>query len=154
MGRPSDSYSTAESLGHGTFSRDLLPHPSSHKCAVSWHTPWLEAAVESLNETGGRGNTAPAASSHLQRKTLVRLERSFVDVPQCPTNWTGADAINHVFGYDCGYLDELATGHLSTNQRGRVSLPRVQGGTLSPSELLTESAPFVSCWALDAHLGL
>ena len=39
MGRPADSSSTAESSGHGSFSRDLLPFPSGHKCAVSWHTP-------------------------------------------------------------------------------------------------------------------
>ena len=38
--------------------------------------PWLEAAMGSMNKIGRRGNTAPASPSHLQRKTLVRLEQS------------------------------------------------------------------------------
>ena len=88
---PSDGYSTAESLGRAISSRDLLLLHSSHKRAVSWHSPWLEVAVESLNEMGGRGNTAPLRW-HLKRKTLVRLEQRLVDVLGCPTNLTAADA--------------------------------------------------------------
>ena len=65
--------------------------------------------------------------------------------------------IADVLGHDCGYIDESATGHLSSHQRGRISLPRVQEGMLSRSELPPESARVFFeglCRTPDAHLGL
>ena len=77
--------------------------------------------MESLNEMGGEATLRPPSL----RTCNARLEQSVVAVPECPTNLTAADVINHILGHDCDYLDEFATGHLSSYQRGRVSLPRV-----------------------------
>ena len=63
MERPPDNHSPAESSHRGAFSLVSLSLLSGHTCAVSWHAPWFESAVESLKEMGGRGDFAPALPS-------------------------------------------------------------------------------------------
>ena len=69
------------------------------------------------------------------------MERSFVEIPECPTNLTAADAINHVPGRGCGCLDELATSTFHP-----ATAPRLTAARTGEHALTIQSF----CWNLRA----